>query len=127
MPKTSTYRLAVSDEIHRQIKMLAIKRRANRLPLASISEIVGEALSQWLGDGQPECKQVASKGDEGVQTTFRLRDEITTKKYAEAIIKRLEKDPMRRAGARLDRSESDGLLQAWLDQNANEMEPLRVG
>ena len=125
MPQT-TYRLAINQQIHHRIKMLAIRRRANRLPLASISEIVGEALSSWLVDGQPKPTQLQPSEGNGIQTTFRLRDSQITQLYADAIVKRLEDEPMRRAGARLDRAESDGILQAWLDTNSEEMEPLRV-
>ncbi len=122
----TTYRLAINEQIHRRIKMLAIRRRANRLPFASISEIVGEALSVWLERNQPTHPRIPAGDDTGIQTTFRLRDAQMNQLYADAIVRRLEEQPMRRAGARLDRAESDGILQAWLDEYGESMEPLRV-
>jgi hypothetical protein len=93
--------------------------------LSSISEIVGEALSQWLEESRPIVR-VPAEDIKGIQTTFKLKDERTTQLYTEAIVQRLETDPMRRSGARLDREETDGILDAWLNENSEDLEPLRV-
>jgi len=125
MPYKS-FRLSVAEDLHKRIKLLSIRRRANNLPMASISDIVGQAISDWLSEGQPPCNRPTVAKSKGIQTTFKLLDPEVTSLYTQAIIDRLERDPMRRSGARLDKRETDALLDWWLKKNLRELEPLRV-
>jgi len=117
MSEYKTFRLSIQKDLHQSIKLLAIRRRMSKLPLSSISDIVGNAISSWLQAGEPEIETAPPPESDGIQTTFKLQSPEVTRLYNDAILKRLETNPKRRSGARLDRQETDSVLNWWLEHN----------
>ena len=124
MTKLQTFRIAIHEDLHQRIKIEAINRRMqqdNRY--SSISSIVESAITSWVVVGQPQPQQAPLReGAKGIQTTFKLANPQVTDVYKNTILKRLNSNPTRRAGARLDRHETDNILYWWLGEIDNEAE-----
>jgi hypothetical protein len=122
--KNDILRIGIREDIHQEIKLLAMRRRVNNLPVCSISSLVGLALTTWLSDGAKELPR-EPKPRKSIQTTFTL-DKSAKDCYLNVIMQRLINDPMRRSGMRLDREETDAILKDWLFNNNQELQPLAL-
>jgi len=114
--KPTPLRISLRRDIHRRVKINAIRNQANRKDLSSMGGIIAAAISTWLDCGQPDL-QMSPKGErrEGVQTVFRLPKHYL-ERFTSVIIKRLEADPTRRTGARLPHRETDAIVQWFVDE-----------
>ena len=113
-----TMRVAVHRDVHHRVKCLAVRNRANRTGLSSISQLVGKAFATWIEKDRPcllqDDRQICEEVGKGIQTTFHLSPEHADK-YTEAVMERLNQNPARRAGARIDRNEADTIITWYLD------------
>lgn len=117
----STFRMSVREDLHKEVKVLSIHRRATGMKNASIGGIIAESFSEWFRLGKPDLAPFKTQPDLGfVQTTFGFSHPHDAKLYVEEIVVRTESNPKRRSGARLDREESDAILEWWLQKHYNE-------
>jgi len=116
-----TFRMSVREDLHKELKVLSVHRRAMGTNNASIGKIISEAFSEWFRVGKPDLTPFKTKPElEFVQTTFGFSHPHDIKLYVSEIISRTESNPKRRSGARLDREESDAILEWWLHKHYKE-------
>jgi hypothetical protein len=115
------FRMSVREDLHKEVKVLSIHRRATGSVNASIGSIISEAFSEWFRLGKPDLAPYKTQPNLGfVQTTFGFRHSHDAKTYVQEIVQRTESNPKRRSGARLDREESDSILEWYLNKYYNE-------
>jgi len=116
-----TFRMSVREDLHNEIKILSVHRRAMGERNASIGKIISEAFSEWFRLDCPDLAPYKTQPNLGfVQTTFGFTHPHDVKLYVAEIVLRTKNDPKRRSGARLDREESDAILEWWLQKHYNE-------
>ena len=114
--KPTPLRISLRRDLHRRVKINAIKNQANRRDLSSMGEIIAAAIAKWLDCGRPDLPmEEGGEAREGVQIVFRLC-EPHLGQFTSAIIERLVENPTRRTGARLPHQETDAIVKWFVDE-----------